>query len=145
MRVFLQIILIYGIDVLGPAKGWAASLLCRQSTRDQLTTFRKRHDTFSLGVCNGCQLMALFGWLDPVLPASTKAPVIVLERNRSARYESRFVTVDIGATNAVLLQGMIGSRIGVWVANEEGTTLPFLLHYPIKLIAIFAFRQVCRR
>lgn len=50
-------------DVLGSAKGWAASLLFNPSIRKQLEVFIQRKDTFSLGVCNGCQLMSLLGWV----------------------------------------------------------------------------------
>lgn len=51
-------------DVLGSAKGWAASLLFHPKLRAQFQAFVERSDTFSLGVCNGCQLMSLLGWLD---------------------------------------------------------------------------------
>ena len=111
-------------DVLGAGKGWAASLMCRESICIQLDVFRKRSDTFSLGVCNGCQLMAHLGWLDPPSPRSgstdSDRPAVALEHNASGRYESRFVTVRIDATDAVLLRGMAGSRFGVWVAHEQG-------------------------
>lgn len=30
---------------------------------DQFKAFYNRPDTFSLGICNGCQLMALLGWI----------------------------------------------------------------------------------
>lgn len=50
-------------DVLGSARGWAASLLYNQNVKLQLQRFKEREDTFSLGVCNGCQLMALIGWI----------------------------------------------------------------------------------
>lgn len=50
-------------DVLGSAKGWAASLLFHSKLRDQFKVFAAREDTFSLGVCNGCQLMSLLGWI----------------------------------------------------------------------------------
>lgn len=43
--------------------GWAATILYNQSIREQFLKFRERTDTFSLGVCNGCQLMGLLGWI----------------------------------------------------------------------------------
>lgn len=50
-------------DVLGSAKGWAASLLFHPDLKAQFKAFASRSDTFSLGVCNGCQLMSLLGWI----------------------------------------------------------------------------------
>lgn len=50
-------------DVLGSARGWAATLKFNGKVEAQLERFKRRSDTFSLGVCNGCQLMALLGWV----------------------------------------------------------------------------------
>ena len=50
-------------DVLGSARGWAATLKFNHKVEAQLNRFKHRNDTFSLGVCNGCQLMALLGWV----------------------------------------------------------------------------------
>ena len=50
-------------DVLGSARGWAATMKFNPVIEQQLKRFRARTDTFSLGVCNGCQLMALLGWV----------------------------------------------------------------------------------
>ena len=36
----------------------------------QFDVFYSRDDTFSLGVCNGCQLMALLGWIAPLSEGS---------------------------------------------------------------------------
>ena len=49
-------------DVLDSAKGWAASIRFNKRVWEQFETFYHRSDTFSLGVCNGCQLMAPLGW-----------------------------------------------------------------------------------
>lgn len=54
----------FSVDVLGSAKGWAASFLFHPKLRAQFQAFVQRTDTFSLGVCNGCQLMSLLGWID---------------------------------------------------------------------------------
>jgi Phosphoribosylformylglycinamidine (FGAM) synthase, glutamine amidotransferase domain len=61
--------------VLGSAKGWAASLMFHPSLRYQFQAFLERTDTFSLGVCNGCQLMSLLGWVG--LKSTGKYPDIV--------------------------------------------------------------------
>jgi phosphoribosylformylglycinamidine synthase len=41
-------------------------------------------------------------------------------RNTSGRFESRFLTVSIEDSPAVMLDGMAGTSIGVWVAHGEG-------------------------
>ncbi|XP_053326484.1 phosphoribosylformylglycinamidine synthase [Spea bombifrons] len=110
-------------DVLGSAKGWAASVRYNAAVRDQFEAFRSRKDTFSLGVCNGCQLMALLGWVGPDNPTEQEerpTQGTLLTHNQSGRFESRFVTVRIEASPSVLLRGMEGSSLGVWVAHGEG-------------------------
>lgn len=46
----------YG-DVLGAGSGWANSILFHDDLRMQFVRFA-RPETFTLGVCNGCQMMA---------------------------------------------------------------------------------------
>ncbi|XP_043942613.1 phosphoribosylformylglycinamidine synthase isoform X2 [Protopterus annectens] len=112
-------------DVLGSAKGWAASVIYNPTARAQFEVFRTRSDTFSLGVCNGCQLMALLGWVgsEPEKTASNEAVIrqgVLLNHNKSGRYESRFVSVSILESPSIMLRGMTGSTLGVWVAHGEG-------------------------
>lgn len=112
-------------DVMGSAKGWAGVVKFHADVLQQFTAFKDRQDTFSLGVCNGCQLMSLLGWVTPPnatqLEAETGASATPrFIHNESGRYESRFVSVKIEATNAVMLKGMAGSAFGVWVAHGEG-------------------------
>ena len=45
-------------DVLESARGWAATILFNKYLKAQFDAFYARPDTFSLGICNGCQLMA---------------------------------------------------------------------------------------
>ncbi|XP_072405117.1 phosphoribosylformylglycinamidine synthase isoform X1 [Chiloscyllium punctatum] len=112
-------------DVLGSAKGWAATVRFNPAARAEFSRFRSREDTFSLGVCNGCQLMALLGWVvsdvdcDPIDGGELRQGVL-LTHNRSRRFESRFVTVTILESCSILLQGMEGSTLGIWVAHGEG-------------------------
>ncbi|XP_043393135.1 phosphoribosylformylglycinamidine synthase isoform X3 [Chelonia mydas] len=112
-------------DVLGSAKGWAASVTFNPRARAQFEAFHRRRDTFSLGVCNGCQLMALLGWVgggsptsDP--PGGAVRPGVLLAPNDSGRFESRFVALAVEQSPAVMLQGMAGSTLGIWVAHGEG-------------------------
>jgi phosphoribosylformylglycinamidine synthase len=90
-------------DVLDSGKGWAGVIKFNEDVYQQFQDFRKRPDSFSLGVCNGCQLMALLGWIPCVdgLPES-KQPRLL--HNDSGRFESRFASVKIQPSPAVMLQ-----------------------------------------
>jgi phosphoribosylformylglycinamidine synthase len=105
-------------DVLDSAKGWAGVIRFNEKVRAEFEAFYARDDVFSLGVCNGCQLMAFIGWVpwpgieDPLKPRFV--------RNRSGRFESRFSTVRILESPSIMLRGMEGSVLGVWVAHGEG-------------------------
>jgi phosphoribosylformylglycinamidine synthase len=105
-------------DVLDSAKGWAGVIRFNKRIRDEFRTFYDRPDTFSLGVCNGCQLMALLGWVPWQGIPDTNQPRFV--HNRSGRFESRFVSVKIIESPAVMFSGMADSVLGVWVAHGEG-------------------------
>ncbi|XP_069989070.1 phosphoribosylformylglycinamidine synthase isoform X1 [Penaeus vannamei] len=114
-------------DVLGSAVGWAAAIRGGEGLRAALEAWRNRATSFSLGVCNGCQLMALLGWLDPseakdeVTAAEVPAaPSVRLARNTSGRFESRWSRVLVEESKSVLLKGMGGAKMGVWVAHGEG-------------------------
>ncbi|XP_058139495.1 phosphoribosylformylglycinamidine synthase isoform X2 [Dasypus novemcinctus] len=116
-------------DVLGSAKGWAAAVTFHPQARAELRRFRKRPDTFSLGVCNGCQLLALLGWVggDPraeaghVGPDACPAqPGLLLRHNLSGRFESRWASVRVGPGPALMLRGMEGAVLPVWSAHGEG-------------------------
>eukprot|EP00737_Agarophyton_chilense_P003176 gb/GEZJ01003686.1/.p1 GENE.gb/GEZJ01003686.1/~~gb/GEZJ01003686.1/.p1 ORF type:complete len:1455 (-),score=231.88 gb/GEZJ01003686.1/:2637-6386(-) len=108
-------------DVLDSAKGWAAVIRYNERVRDEFEAFYSRTDTFSLGVCNGCQLMALLGRV-PFAPQEVEEncqPRFI--HNKSGRYESRFSTVRIAdECGAVMLRGMGSAQLGVWVAHGEG-------------------------
>lgn len=106
-------------DVLDSAKGWAGVIKFNKSTRDQVDHFyNKRKDTFSLGVCNGCQLMALLGLLPYEGIEMNKQPRFI--HNVSGRFESRFVSLKIENSPSIMLKEMNGSILGVWVAHGEG-------------------------
>ena len=105
-------------DVLDSAKGWAGVIRFNRSIQEQFRRFYERPDTFSLGVCNGCQLMALLGWVPWQGIGDRHQPRFI--RNRSGRFESRFSTVRILESPSILLQGMAGSTLGIWVAHGEG-------------------------
>jgi phosphoribosylformylglycinamidine synthase len=110
-------------DVLDSGKGWAGVIKFNPNVIEQFDKFRRRKDTFSLGICNGCQLMALLGWIPFTDLPEEKQPRLL--HNDSAKYESRFISVKLEASPSVLLQGMEGSSMGVWVAHGEGR-----FHFP---------------
>ncbi len=105
-------------DVLDSAKGWAGKIKFNSDLRDEFNRFYNRPDTFSLGVCNGCQLMALLGWVPKQGITEAKQPRFI--RNKSGRFESRWVNVKILESPAIMLKDMAGSSLGVWVAHGEG-------------------------
>ncbi|MGE5664725.1 MAG: phosphoribosylformylglycinamidine synthase subunit PurQ, partial [Deltaproteobacteria bacterium] len=105
-------------DVLDSAKGWAGVIRYNRGVFEKFRNFYERPDTFSLGVCNGCQLMALLGWIPwPGTPDRDQPRFI---HNLSGRFESRFSTVRIYPSPAIMLRGMAGSTLGIWVAHGEG-------------------------
>ncbi|XP_010416277.1 PREDICTED: probable phosphoribosylformylglycinamidine synthase, chloroplastic/mitochondrial [Camelina sativa] len=108
-------------DVLDSAKGWAASIRFNEPVLSQFQEFYKRPDTFSLGICNGCQLMALLGWVPgPQLGGSLDTSQPRFVHNESGRFECRFTSVTIKDSPSIMLKGMEGSTLGVWAAHGEG-------------------------
>ncbi|KAF1716080.1 phosphoribosylformylglycinamidine synthase [Pseudoxanthomonas wuyuanensis] len=104
----------YG-DVLGAGRGWATSILERSQLRDAFAAFFARDNTFSLGVCNGCQM---FSQLKEIIPGAGHWPRFL--RNRSEQFEARTALLEVVESPSVLLRGMVGSRIPVAVAHGEG-------------------------
>lgn len=104
----------YG-DVLGAGLGWARSALFHTETREGLSRFFARPETFALGICNGCQMMA---GLKTIIPGAQHWPRFV--KNRSEQFEARLAQVEILESPSVLLRGLVGSRIPVAVAHGEG-------------------------
>ena len=102
-------------DVLGSPKGWAGAFRYNEKARISLSNFYRRDDTLSLGVCNGCQLMAE---LDLIYPEHELKPSLL--HNASGKFESAFLSVDILDSNSIMLRGMEGMKLGIWVAHGEG-------------------------
>lgn len=121
------------IPVLTPAScsclGWAAAVTFNPQAGAELRRFRQRPDTFSLGVCNGCQLLALLGWVggspgDEAAEMGHESwparPGLLLRHNQSGRFESRWASVRVGPGPALMLRGMEGAVLPVWSAHGEG-------------------------
>ncbi len=104
----------YG-DVLGAGEGWAKSILYHAGAREQFQAFLARTDTFTLGVCNGCQMFAA---LKEIIPGAAAWPRFV--RNRGEQFEGRFSLVELQPSPSIFLLGMDGSMLPIAVAHGEG-------------------------
>ncbi|MDH3979838.1 MAG: phosphoribosylformylglycinamidine synthase [Gammaproteobacteria bacterium] len=104
----------YG-DVLGAGQGWAKSVLFHAELRDSFHAFFERSDSFSLGVCNGCQMLST---LKEIIPGAQHWPRFV--RNESEQFEARFSQLEILPTPSIFLSDMAGSILPVAVAHGEG-------------------------
>jgi phosphoribosylformylglycinamidine synthase len=104
----------YG-DVLGAGEGWAKSILFNSLAREEFAAFFARRSTFTLGVCNGCQMLSA---LKELVPGAEGWPRFV--RNRSEQYEARLALVRVSPSQSVLLAGMQGSVLPIAVAHGEG-------------------------
>lgn len=104
----------YG-DVLGAGGGWARSILFNPRAREVFQAFFERDDSFSLGVCNGCQMLSQ---LKDLIPGAAHWPRFL--RNRSEQFEARLSLVEVSESPSILLEGMAGSRLPVAVAHGEG-------------------------
>jgi phosphoribosylformylglycinamidine synthase len=104
----------YG-DVLGAGRGWATSIMERSALRDAFAGFFARPDTFSLGVCNGCQMLSQ---LKAIIPGAEHWPRFL--RNRSEQFEARFGLLEVAESPSLFFAGMHGSRIPVAIAHGEG-------------------------
>ncbi len=104
----------YG-DVLGAGEGWAKTILFNNELRDKFKHFFERTDTFSLGVCNGCQALAA---LKELIPGAENWPTFL--RNDSEQFEARVVLTEINDTPSIFFKGMSGSVLPIPVAHGEG-------------------------
>ena len=104
----------YG-DVLGAGEGWAKSILYHNRVRDQFQAFFERTSTFTLGVCNGCQMLAT---LKELIPGAGRWPKFV--RNSSEQFEARLSLVRIEESSSLFFSDMAGSRLPIVVSHGEG-------------------------
>ena len=95
----------YG-DVLGAGEGWARTIRFNSRLSDQFAAYFARPDTFALGVCNGCQMMAA---LAPMIPGAEAWPRFT--RNLSEKYEARLALVELAKSPSIFFAGMDGARI----------------------------------
>jgi phosphoribosylformylglycinamidine synthase len=104
----------YG-DTLGAGEGWARSIRFNPALEAAFAAFFGRTDTFALGVCNGCQMLAA---LSPMIPGAQAWPQFV--RNRSEQFEARLSMVEVLESPSLFFSGMAGSRLPIAVSHGEG-------------------------
>jgi phosphoribosylformylglycinamidine synthase len=104
----------YG-DVLGAGRGWANSILMNNELRDNFEKFFNRPDTFSLGVCNGCQVLSE---LKEIIPGCEDWPC--LKKNISNQFEARLIQIKVNDSKSIFFQNMDDSQLIVPVAHGEG-------------------------
>jgi len=104
----------YG-DTLGAGEGWARSILFNPELAEQFAAFMARQETFGLGVCNGCQMLAA---LSPIIPGAQDWPKFTT--NQSTRFEARLSQVEVLESPSIFFQGMAGSRMPIAVSHGEG-------------------------
>ena len=104
----------YG-DVLGAGEGWAKSILFHDTVRSEFAAYFNRPDTFTLGVCNGCQMLSA---LQELIPGTEHWPRFA--RNTSEQYEARLTLVRVEPSPSIMMAGMAGSHLPIVVAHGEG-------------------------
>ncbi len=119
----------YG-DVLGAGGGWAKSILFNARARDEFAAFFAREDSFTLGVCNGCQMLS---HLKELIPGAEHWPAFV--RNTSEQFEARLALVEVLDSPSIFLQGMAGARLPIAVAHGEGRVEFGAGHNPHQALA----------
>jgi phosphoribosylformylglycinamidine synthase len=117
----------YG-DVLGAGSGWAKTVLFNSRLKEMFAEFFTREDTFSLGVCNGCQMMAQ---LRDLVPGAADWPRFT--RNISARFEARICMVELRESPSIFFAGMHGSQVPIVVAHGEGHVSTAPAHAPVAM------------
>ncbi|ADE53176.1 phosphoribosylformylglycinamidine synthase [Coraliomargarita akajimensis] len=104
----------YG-DVLGAGSGWAKSVLYNQQLKDMFQAFFERENSFTLGICNGCQMISQ---LKDIIPGAEHWPQF--KRNRSEQFEARYANVEVLESPSIFFKGMEGSLLPIPVAHGEG-------------------------
>ena len=102
-------------DVLGAGGGWAKSVLYNAQLNDQFAAFFARPDSFSLGVCNGCQMLS---HLKGIIPGADHWPAFL--RNLSEQFEARLSLVEVQASPSLFMTDMAGSRMPIATSHGEG-------------------------
>lgn len=81
----------------------------------QFKNFFERLNTFTLGICNGCQMLS---GLKSIIPGAGLWPEF--KENRSTQFEARVVMIEIEESNSLFLKDMQGAVLTVPVAHGQG-------------------------
>ena len=121
--------------MIGGGAGWAKSILFNARVREEIEKYFARKDTFTLGACNGCQMLSA---LKEIVPGADHWPAFV--KNRSEQFEARLVLVEVQKSPSILFAGMEGSRIPIVTAHGEGRA-----HFEGKTEPLVCLRYVDNR
>ncbi|MBT6465273.1 MAG: phosphoribosylformylglycinamidine synthase [Proteobacteria bacterium] len=106
----------YG-DVMGAGMGWAGTVRYNLEVKSSFESFFNRENTFTLGVCNGCQMLSS---LRDFIPGAANWPSFL--KNESTQFEARLTMVEIESSKSILLQGLEGAKAPIVVSHGEGRT-----------------------
>ena len=104
-------------DTLGSAKGWAGALMYNERAAAAIKAFYAREDTMSLGICNGCQLMAELGLIEPTMSREANPK---MRHNLCHKFECGFAGVTVPESPSIMLKPLTGCSLGIWCAHGEG-------------------------
>lgn len=104
------------MDVLGAGRGVSETIKYNPKLIHSLKRFYSRDDTFSLGICNGCQFMI---HLNEELGIGL--PNVYISKNPSGRFESRYTYLRVSQfSKSKWTEKIVGKTLGVWTAFGEG-------------------------
>ena len=104
----------YG-DVLGAGKGWSSTINFSDSIQEQFLKFFEDEQKFTLGVCNGCQMLSS---IKEIIPGTDSWPSF--QKNHSDQFEARLSQVKILKSKSVLLNDMEDWSLPIIVSHGEG-------------------------
>ena len=108
----------YG-DVLGAGRGWAGTITFNTKVYDVFARFFSDQNTFTFGVCNGCQVLSE---LRALIPGAEMWPRF--EKNKSEQFEARLSLVEVLPSASIVLEGLDGMRAPIAVSHSEGQMKP---------------------
>lgn len=104
----------YG-DVLGAGSGWAKTILYHEGLASVFQKFFHDANKFTLGVCNGCQMLSQ---LASLIPGADNFPA--LKMNISEQFEARLAMVKVADSPSMLFNHMSGLIAPINVSHGEG-------------------------
>ena len=96
----------------------ANKIIHNENAYSSLSKFFTDKNKFSLGICNGCQMLSN---LKSIIPGSSYWPEFI--SNSSNQFEARQILVKVAKTNSILFKDMQSSILPVIVSHGEGKVL----------------------